>query len=188
MANEQLAPLWFPHPTLRDYWESGKHRSEGATQPWVQALLYHLVRALGIRHVAELGCYLGSTSAWLALAIEANCAGEPTTGSLTLVDVGNGMVDGVRSRVSAVSTTPLIGFHGRSLEFLPGLYTETRFVYLDDDKADVSAKLALIAQRAPGCLVAIHDAETLGAQLPTNALLLDTAPLFGSEKLALVKV
>ena len=185
MSNEHLAPVatMWPHPSIREYWDSGKHATEGGTQPWVAALLYGLVRAMDIRHVAELGCYLGATSAWLALAIEANGGG-----SLTLVDTQADWLQQAAARVMALDLqkTALGTMNERSLDFLAHMNPDTRLVFLDDDKAEIPAKLdALRALKLKEALVAIHDMETINVP---GALVLATPVLHGTGLLGLVQV
>ena len=184
LANEHLVPVLWPHPHIRKYWESGKHFTEGATQPWVQALLYQLCRALDVRRAVELGCYLGATSAWLAAAIESNGGG-----SLTVVDVGDEYISRTKERISAMALSGVETAYVKrpSLEYLPEIPPNTQFVFLDDDKDKVPAKLDLIRARCPGAVVAIHDMETL-TQGIEGILRLDTPILHGTGYLGLLRV
>ena len=184
MANEHLAPLWWPHASLRDAWETRDDNDPNvSTQPWVSALLYQLVRALDYRRVVELGCYRGVTSAWLACAVEANGGG-----TVTLVDIQAGVLKKTERRLAALALakTQASYVEASSAAFLETqLPANTQFIFIDDDKLTVPAELERIKAVAPRALVAIHDAETIGA-IP-GALMLATPPLYGSGHLALVQ-
>lgn len=60
--------IW-PHPILEQRWTESRYGGEGNAQPWVQLLLYSLVRCISAREVIEFGSFRGATTAWLALAV-----------------------------------------------------------------------------------------------------------------------
>ena len=60
----------WPHQSLRQAWTSTDIYQLGATEPWVQQVVADLLVAKESRIVLELGCYMGLTTAWLALALE----------------------------------------------------------------------------------------------------------------------
>lgn len=155
-------PTFWPHPALQEFWESHTHHKEGATQPHVQALLYHLMCALGSKHAVELGVWKGATSRWLACAIAANGGG-----SITLVEVTEPDLALAKERVEALGlpNVEVRAVRGSSLDFLAGCEPYITFVFLDDDKLLVGQKLAALRTRLPHCVVAIHDVETLAAEL-----------------------
>jgi predicted O-methyltransferase YrrM len=186
MANEHLAPVWWPHPSLKTYWDSGLHHTEGATQPWVQALLYQLCRALDVRRAVELGCYRGVTSAWLALAIEANGGGR-----LDLVDTNQTFLTVAMARVGDVNTGTLVATAGHaetSFAFLREHFQpDTQFIFMDDDKADIKQKVHVIRDCGCQALIAVHDVEHNQPQLEgLNAVTLKTPVLHGTGWLALI--
>ena len=153
-----MRPIQWPHPVLQEYWDSGLHASEGATQPAIQNLLYHLVRMVDAKHVVELGVWKGATSRWLACAV-----GD---GSLTLVDTDQSNVKSAAERVRALHLpVKLRMFVGSSLLYLSGVPRETDFVFLDDDKQEIPEKLGMLVKALPHCVVAIHDLETIEASL-----------------------
>ena len=155
-------PTFWPHPDLRAYWESGAHQEEGATQPCIQALLYHLILATNAKHVVELGTWKGATSRWLACAIAANGGG-----TLTLVDKHKPSLDMATERVQAlrlgdVTITPVCN---ASLDYVQQRPIPTRdFVFLDDDKADVVLKIQHLREGGMHGIIAIHDIETVAAE------------------------
>ena len=153
-ARLSIPTLW-PHPTLKRHWEE-LHRTESATQPHIQSLLYHLVCALDVKHAVELGVWKGATSRWLACAIEANGGG-----TLTLVDTveENVTLAADRCRALELPHTTIEVRHGESLFYLESLPTDVKFVFLDDDKQAIDKKLDLIKGR--GVIVAIHDIEVV---------------------------
>lgn len=165
--NLHLEPRWFPHDALRRAWRPGYEG--GGLQPWLQALLYHMIRATDIRHVVELGTWYGYTSGWLAQAVEDNGGG-----TATFVEHAPDCAAKTRAALDALGLekTACEIIHKPSLEYLPRLPDATQFVFLDDDKAAVPEKLRLIKERAPRALVAIHDAETLPFLEERKALLL----------------
>lgn len=154
-------PTLWPHPTLQEFWET-THRSEGATQPHLQALLYAFVCALDTHHVAELGVWKGATSRWLACAVAANGGG-----SITLVDTCTADLVIARDRVAALGLkdVEIRTVNKGSMEFIPDCDPATGFIFMDDDKQQVAQKLAALRTRVPHCVVAIHDAETLAAEM-----------------------
>lgn len=186
--NAHLLPLVWPHPALQEAWESGVQTTNGATQPWIQALLYQLCRALDVRRATELGCWRGFTSAWLACAIAHNGGG-----SLTLADTNKVTLDTACARVATLSFSSVVvtPFLGGSLSYLEAIPKETQFVFLDDDKAEPARKLTLLKERCPGCYVALHDAElpeVLAATKASGGMILDIPPGDGSGSLGLVRL
>lgn len=153
-------PTFWPHPALREFWET-LHRTEGATQPHLQALLYAFVCALDTHHVAELGVWKGATSRWLACAVAANGGG-----SITLVDTCAADLEIAKERVATLGleNVKVHAVNKGSLDFIPDCDPATGFIFMDDDKQHVSQKLAALRSRVPHCVVAIHDAETLAAE------------------------
>jgi len=180
MANEHLIPLWWPHPTLEAYWRDNLWNVEGATQPWVQALLYALCRALDVRRAVELGCWNGLTSCWLAMAISANGGGM-----LTVLDHNIGCLKTTAERLAKLD---LANMELRqecmdSKDYVPP--ADTQFIFLDDDKTNVGQKVAAFAAACPGAYIAAHDIETV----PDVAMLrLATPILHSSGHLGLVRV
>jgi len=154
-----MRPLQWPHPTLQDYWESGTHAREGATQPAIQNLLYHLMRLVDAQHAVELGVWKGATSRWLA-------CGLPEGGRLDLVEPDAGCLDLATERVAALALPITVtGHRVHTLDYLPSVPPTVDFVFLDDDKALIPEKLGWLTQRLPHCVVAIHDVETIGADV-----------------------
>jgi len=183
VSNEHLTPVWWPHDSLREAWENGRTEVV-STQPWVAALLYQLIRALDVRRVVELGCYKGITSVWLAHAIAANGGG-----ALRLVDTNAGFLEEAAQRVTNTGPLDVAVFstHQPSMEFLiDGITADVQFVFLDDDKADVSKKIEVLRKRCPGATLTIHDAETVPELAPY--LILPTPPSVGSGHLAVVRL
>jgi predicted O-methyltransferase YrrM len=105
----------------------------------------------------ELGVWKGATSRWLACAVEENGGG-----GLTLVDINAEYLHEARRRVEALGLrhVTLLCVQQPTMEFLPTVSPQTDFVFMDDDKMEVAAKLALLQQRTKA-LVAAHDAETI---------------------------
>jgi predicted O-methyltransferase YrrM len=181
IPNVHLIPQWFPDPALQEFWENGRHYREGGTQPWVQSLLYHLVRACGYRRVVELGTWTGLTTAWLAHAVQANGGGK-----LYATENVPAMADTAAARLYAAEIPDVDWFIRKAdtLEALQSLPFEPQFVFLDDDKIDLAKKFAFF----PGALVAVHDAEDCPELKAFPHLYLPTAVLHGSGHLALLRV
>lgn len=187
-ANAHLLPVAWPSPALQEFWESGVQTMEGATQPWVQALLYQLCRALDVRHAVELGCWKGITSVWLATAISHNGGG-----SLSVVDNHEKTGGEALARLSihAPSNVAVTLHQEPTMTFLLSLLASTQFVFLDDDKAQIADKLDLIRARAPGCYVAVHDAELPNVTIDfrkAGGIILDIPPGDGSGSLGLIRL
>ncbi len=155
--------IW-PHDVLRDRYESAHFDStayakEGITQPWVQLLLYALVRSLGATHVLELGCFRGVTTAWLALAVEANGGGTVVALDREAVDVARGKTL-LRDVADALPRTQVVWELGDTRAYLRTATLQPfTFVFLDDDKQAVAEKVELL--RVGGCraLLACHDVD-----------------------------
>lgn len=188
IANAHLLPVVWPHPALQAAWSSGAQTADGATQPWLQALLYALCRALDIRRAVELGCWRGYTSAWLACAIAHNGGG-----ALTLVDTNATQLETAAARVAALSL-PTVTVETTLLstsDYLAAASPALQFAFLDDDKASTAAKLALLAARCPGIYVALHDVEIPEVAAATRAVggvILDVPPGDGNGSLGLVRL
>lgn len=60
----------FPVPSLREDWEVGNYLT-GCTEPWNVEILAALMKAANANTVLECGGYLGTTSAWLAMTLQA---------------------------------------------------------------------------------------------------------------------
>jgi predicted O-methyltransferase YrrM len=185
--NLHLAPAHWPHENLAKLWEDapGYGAIGGSTQPWVAALLYQLVRALDIRNVAELGCYKGVTSSWLACAIEENSGGR-----LTLVDCNAQALKIAQQWIEtfAFQKTTIIGVHGATLIYLPDIPRDTQLIFLDDDKKNILQKVAMLRGLGVKALLAIHDAEGLPEMKELGALVLPTPPMHSTGHLALVQL
>lgn len=154
-----MRPTQWPHPLLQAYWESGTHAAEGATQPAIQNLLMHLLRLVDAPHAVELGVWKGATSRWLA-------CGLPPGGRLELVDPDQGCLHMAADRVGALALPITVTTHRQhTMDYLPTIPDTVRFVFLDDDKAQIPEKLGLLTARLPHCVVAIHDLDTIGAQI-----------------------
>jgi len=153
----------------------------------VQALLYQLCRALDVRRAVELGCYRGVTSAWLALAIEANGGGR-----LDLVDTNQSFLERALLRAGDVSEAANVGIAGHaepSFAFLKGptFQPDTQFIFMDDDKSDIKQKVHVIRERGCQALIAVHDVEHNQPQLEgLNAVTLKTPVLHATGWLALI--
>lgn len=152
-------------------------------QPWLQALLYQLIRAMDLRHVVELGTWYGYTSGWLAQAVEDNGGG-----TVTLVEAAPDCVQKTQAVIESLGLKKAACeiIHKRTLDYLPGMREDMQLVFLDDDKSDVPRKLELIKARAPRALVAIHDAETLGFLQETKALILRIPHADGGGDIAFI--
>lgn len=182
-----MIPTLWPHPDLQAYWASGLHKTEGATQPHIQALLYHLVLAINAQHVVELGVWKGATSRWLACAVEANGGG-----TLTLVDTDQACLNTASTRVALLDlprTEVHTVFRG-TMEFLDTMNPATQFMFMDDDKKQVAEKFAKLRAQGRHVLVAVHDAETISPELrqAEGMILLETPPEPSSGQLALAQL
>ena len=180
-ANLHLTPRWFPHAALAAAWRPGYEG--GGLQPWLQAFLYQLIRAMDLRRVVELGTWYGYTSAWLAQAVEDNGGGEAH-----FVDLEERHVERTRAAVERLDlkTTACAFIHKPSVAYLADIPHDMQFVFLDDDKERVKEKIAMISQRCARCLVAIHDAETQSFLRNERAVLLPIPPADGGGDLALL--
>lgn len=65
----------FPLPSLREEWELGNYLT-GCTEPWNVEILAALLKASNAKTVLECGGYLGMTSAWLAVTLQAMGGGR----------------------------------------------------------------------------------------------------------------
>lgn len=184
VPNARLAPLWFPDPSLESYWKSGQHYADGGTQPWVQALLYQLIRACGFRRVMELGTWYGATAAWMCLAVAHNGGG-----CYWGTERSHEAADKAAARLFALEI-PSVDWVVRrqdTLSALEGLPFGPDFVFIDDDKAQLAEKLAFFPK---GTLVALHDVEDRPPhELATwDPFVLKTSVLHGTGHLALIQL
>lgn len=153
-----LAGVAYPHPSLEDSYEPG------TTESYIAQLVSALLVASGGSTVLETGGFRGTTSAWLALALERMGGGE-----LTVCDIEPDRCDAILARLNGL---------GRTEEILPNtkyrvlqgdvLYVVAQctpdkyydFVWLDDDHEEFHVRSeisALWPKMKPGGLIVGHD-------------------------------
>lgn len=185
IPHAELAPLWFPHPLLHEYWWSLDHYLEGGTQPWVQSLIYNLIRSCSFRRVVELGTWYGSTSAWMCMALLHNGGGQYLG-----TEISDDVAEIAAKRLGSLGSLENVDWAVRknaSLAALPELPFQPDFVFIDDDKTDLAAKAAFF----PGALAAIHDVEDNDVKVREmwpHAIVLKTPVLHATGHLALVQL
>ena len=149
--------MW-PDPRLKARWDLSHYAAEGNAQPWIQLLLYSLITATRANTVVEFGSFRGVTTAWLALAVEANGGGTVNAIERNASDA-QVTSDYTKTYADALPRTTVIVHLTRTLDAIATLHTDTDFIFLDDDKCNVPEKVA--ALRAHGCkaLLACHDVD-----------------------------
>jgi len=159
--------IW-PHPLLKERWDTTHYAAEGNSQPWVQLLLYSLIRAIGVKEVIEFGCFRGITTAWLALAVEANGGGLVSAIERDVKDMEK-TVQWVHRFFDAIPNTNITGHQITTLDFIdkhPDIVKSAGLIFLDDDKADIIHKVAKL--RGVGCtaLLTVHDVDGTYSNTP----------------------
>ena len=147
--------VWYPHECLRGTYEPG------CTEPWVAELLTALLKANGLTTVLECGGYLGMTSAWFALTLEAMGGG-----SLTVAEWDAEVperADAVQARLESL-VVPHVEWRvvrDDACRVIASLASESiGFAFLDDDhtKAHVAEEIELLLPKMmPGGIVTGHD-------------------------------
>jgi predicted O-methyltransferase YrrM len=176
--------IW-PHSALRERWEAAKYGGEGIAQPWVQLVLYSLVRMLGVREVIEFGTFRGVTTAWLALAVEANGGGtvygiEHTEkdARLTVEFCGQFSLPLTCVQIETTNTLTFIAAN-------PDRVRTAGLLFMDDDKAAVAQKVAALRAVGAHGLLVVHDVDGSYANDPP---LRDAWAALGGLVLPAVKV
>jgi len=152
----------WPHPDMQEEYESGFYAT-GATEPWIAQILYSLIVAKQEPvSILETGCYVGTTTAWLAKAaievdgkliygdIDADRA-FATYGRLDRYGLCHAVEDPHFNFWPQVDALDMIDMQGRG---------SLGFAWVDDDhqKEHVAAELAaLMPKMAPGGIIAMHD-------------------------------
>lgn len=147
-----LAGVTYPHPSLENTYEPG------TTEPWIAQLVSSLLIASGAHTVLETGGFRGTTSAWLAIALERIGGGD-----LTVCDIDIGRAADIERRLLAldipnVTATVLAADVMRVLASLPDRSLD--FVWLDDDHQHFHVRSeinALWNKVKPGGLIVGHD-------------------------------
>ncbi|HWA85394.1 MAG TPA: class I SAM-dependent methyltransferase [Opitutus sp.] len=128
-----------------------------SSEPTVSAFLGELAARLGARTVVELGCFVGWTSAHLALAL------RTTGGTLHCVDAEQRFVDAARRNLARHGLADRVSFHtGRSTDeaVLASLPSHCDLVFIDTSHQleDTRGEIARYSARlsSGGCL-ALHD-------------------------------
>lgn len=182
IPNVRFAPLWYPRLSMESYWKSGQHYADGGTQPWVQALLYQLVRSCGFRRVMEFGTWYGATSAWLCMALTHNGGG-----CFWGTERDHAVADKAAEYLFALQIPDVdwVIRRDETLVAMEGMPFAPEFVFLDDDKGELEGKFKLLP---PGTLVAVHDAEAVPELAAWPRIVLKTPVLHGSGHLALIQL
>jgi predicted O-methyltransferase YrrM len=129
------------------------------SEPTVSEFLGELVLRLGLRTVVELGCFVGWTSAHLALALQAGGPG----GRLVCVDANARFLAAARSNLAQRGLADGVEFvHGYSLDdaVLASLPARADLVFIDTShtyeptRREIAAYTPRLSERG---MIALHD-------------------------------
>ena len=146
----------WPHESMQAEYESGIYAS-GCTEPWIAQILYSLIVAKQEPiTVLETGGYIGTTTAWLAAAV------EEVDGKLIVCEIDKGRSIAVRGRIVSYGFGRNMWSRNRDvLEVIDEQPDGSLgFAWVDDDhhKEHVAKELAaLMPKMAPGGLICMHD-------------------------------
>jgi predicted O-methyltransferase YrrM len=146
----------WPFPGMREEYESGFYAT-GATEPWIGQILYSLIVAKQQPvTVLETGGYVGTTSAWLASAVEA------VGGQLIVCEIDPDRANKIGRRLAKAGPSDQwkVAIHDALAVINNQPDGSIDFVWVDDDhgKEHVREELeALLPKMAPNGIIAMHD-------------------------------
>ena len=147
--------VFYPHECLRRTYEPG------CTEPWVVELIAALLKANGLTTVLECGGYKGTTSAWLALTLEAMGGGVLTVAEWDAEAPERADETQARLESLAVPHVEWRVIRDDACRVIASLASEsTGFAFLDDDhsKAHVQEEIELLLPKMqPGGIITGHD-------------------------------
>ena len=135
----------------------GTHQ-DGCTEPWIAQVVASLLVASGGKTVLETGAFQGTTTAWLALALQSMGGGH-----LIACDIDAERANAVWSRLASlpIPNVRWATFATDVLDYIRSLDTAVLdFVWLDDDhqKPHVQDEInALWPKMRGGGLIVFHD-------------------------------
>ena len=149
----------WPSPLLKEAWDEGTLYPTGVTEPWTQQVVADLLVASGQSVVLELGTYLGFTTLWLALALD---AAERDSRLLT-VELDRSRCNAAYARLAPiplkhVNVTFAQDEACHAINALPD--ASVGFAWVDDDHspAHVDEELTLLRPKMrEGGLITMHD-------------------------------
>jgi hypothetical protein len=131
----------------------------GATESWISALAYQLLKATGVASALETGAYLGHTSVWLAQAIR-----DMGGGDLWLCEIERDRAYTVEARLRDLNLSPLVHWEVvaddamRVIDRLPDRTLGLAFVDDDHTMEHVKKEVeALFPKMAQGGIMLFHD-------------------------------
>lgn len=130
-----------------------------SSEPSVSEFLGELAQAQGAGTVVELGCYVGWTSAHLALGLQAVGRG----GKLWCVDYDARFLEAARTNLTRLGLAGQVGFvSGLALDpaVLAALPADIDLLFIDTSheyQATLDEIAAYLPRLAPGGLIALHD-------------------------------
>lgn len=157
-----MALAWdYPHPALHD------SHTEGATEPWIAEVVSALVKAKGASGerlvVVELGGFVGTTTAWLALTLEKMGGGtlivsEPDPERMERLQTRLAQLDLDVTQV-VLNTIP----SPQIIHNFPDKHIDVAWVDNDHTVLHVEQEIcALWEKMKPGGLILFHDVSSDG--------------------------
>lgn len=147
----------YPHESLVD------SHVAGCTEPYVAEAICALLKASDQRNVLETGSFIGTTSAWLALALESMGGG-----TLACCEIDTDRALGVHERLSGLNV-PNVAWSIPGMDIFRYLTRiedkSIGLVFVDDDhqKHHVEQEInALWPKMKPGGLMLFHDVASDG--------------------------
>lgn len=137
-------------PSQRRVREASEREGLPRLDPASAALLDVLARAVGARHVLEVGCCLGYSALWLAEAVGPD-------GTVETIEADADLAREARANFASAGLAARVRVHvGRALDVLPNLEGSFDLAFLDADKREYAAYLdhALRLVRSGGLIVA----------------------------------
>lgn len=143
----------WPHPSLVDSHE------DGCTEPWIAEAVCALLKAKGGNPtVLETGGFRGTTSAWIALALQ-----QMGGGKLYVADIDLERARGIGERLRGlpIPDVQATAVAADVLEWIPKFKDGTfDFVWIDDDHTKPHVEREIVTlwpKMAPGGIMTFHD-------------------------------
>lgn len=160
-VDRALAGVRWPNKSLAKEWS--EYKDLGATEPWIAQAVSSLLVASGHNTVLETGGYMGTTSAWLALALESMGGG-----TLTVVELEAERAQSITDRLESLKLkdTQCNVLNANILHVIPSLEDRSIGVaWIDDchEYPHVETEIVhLWRKMRPGGLMIFHDVSSDG--------------------------
>ena len=131
----------------------------GATEPWISAIAYQMLKATGVASALETGAFMGHTSVWLAQAIR-----DMGGGDLHLCEIDPQRGYGVEAKLHDLNLPVLVRWKvyiQDALQVIAGLPDRSLgLAFVDDDHTQehVAKEIdALWPKMSQGGIILFHD-------------------------------